>query len=1314
MQVTYVATNQFNVSGDKTGEFQPGRRIKADCGVDGIKYSTVQSSSYSSPFTTVTIAESVLTATLTDVLYGIINVGEEGSFPEHIHSSSEGQGGQIDFANLTNNAFINISDTPATYSGAEGTFLKVMSSGIVFQQADYVTEAEFSTYSGTLQSQIDSKQPAGDYVTETEFTVYSGTLQNQIDGKQPVGNYINDTEFATYSGTHTHDDRYYTESEVDALISSVSGTGGSSSGTTNYSTLGGQGIQSIRVLYKDADEITLKPGHVHINDGSSDTIYTITDELDKQVTSLSTSTWYYVYVDPPESGLTLAAADIEYSSTAPTLNETKHGYYHPTNPGQRCIGAFYSDASGNILNYHTDGRHYSIRTNNNAWQTPSTTWTAFAPSVPFGNSRVIIGVISDYVNATTWLYWRTSSSHESNLIYVTNTSDNDSLVEEIFVNSNKEFEFAYGTSTTNRVYFTTLGFYYPELIYTGPAVTQLSSSLAQTNFSAYELVAEYNLNNETLNETISNVQGDTYDSWFIEFNLENEYAGANRFGARFNNDTGDNYTNRNYGVDTDGTFEGGSTDSQYFLYLVYMSNSPAGYGAATGNSEFYLKSGHERKSITTFNQIDLSRVVSSNWTNTSSEVTSINLFTQQSATGYVRVYKFKRIYLPDTTQVPTGTQELSVEWASTSSLTIGSGKIHINDMTYTMPSSITKSVTGLSASTWYYVYVAPPTSNYILGSANIEYTSTAPSKNEAAKGYYHTTNTTWRCIGAFYSDTSSEVREFYLSGQSRWLFRNYFLTYTDETPSNTWTDQTLVVPLFEKQIVITNALLKYISSAATAYMRTNGSSGSGTYLGQVGASSVSMHISGMFDIEVDSNGIVETKWDVSTANQLFIFSCGYILPDEIYTGIARSSSAPTNVAESTFNAYEFVNEYTFNNETIDIIINNVDGDVNDVWKIEYELYSGGSTGSLHYRFNSDSGNNYYTGYIGESNDGGQFSHSESASTYGNLATCYDVSLVCRGSADLRLNSGRPRTLDSVMTIASTTDAAWHHLNYFSWWNNTVNEVNTIALYSTINMTGTIRVYKFKRVYLPTSIEGANTFLGMTDTPSTYSGTSGYYAQSTGSGIQWAEVQAAGDYLTESEFSTYSGTLQDQLDNHYHDDRYYTESEIDALFTAISGSVESGFEAYELVAEYNLSDETLSETLTGLTGDTDKLWKIEFHFANTDTSNAHLLIRPNGDDTVANYYFIYNGTSGGAANIGATATPAYAAFWVATAPVGDSVSGSANLYLKSGIYRKSVSVYARNEMDERATTRWDNTADEVTSPCGFIQTTTLPDTSVFIN
>jgi hypothetical protein len=62
--VTYVDGDTFTISGDKTSYFATGATVKADCGVDGIKTSTVATATYSAPDTTVNLNSSVLTANL--------------------------------------------------------------------------------------------------------------------------------------------------------------------------------------------------------------------------------------------------------------------------------------------------------------------------------------------------------------------------------------------------------------------------------------------------------------------------------------------------------------------------------------------------------------------------------------------------------------------------------------------------------------------------------------------------------------------------------------------------------------------------------------------------------------------------------------------------------------------------------------------------------------------------------------------------------------------------------------------------------------------------------------------------------------------------------------------------------------------------------------------------------------------------------------------------------------------------------------------------------------------------------------------------
>ncbi len=83
MNASYVSATQFTVAGDQTALFTTGRRVRGDCGVDGYKYGTISTSSYSDPNTTVTLEEEVLTSNLTVVHYGIVDPSAVGSLPDH-------------------------------------------------------------------------------------------------------------------------------------------------------------------------------------------------------------------------------------------------------------------------------------------------------------------------------------------------------------------------------------------------------------------------------------------------------------------------------------------------------------------------------------------------------------------------------------------------------------------------------------------------------------------------------------------------------------------------------------------------------------------------------------------------------------------------------------------------------------------------------------------------------------------------------------------------------------------------------------------------------------------------------------------------------------------------------------------------------------------------------------------------------------------------------------------------------------------------------------------------------------------------------
>ena len=107
-------------------------------------------------------------------------------------------------------------------------------------------------------------------------------------------------------------------------------------------------IKGLEVSYKDADEVYISGGIIHIDDGTTDHLLYASAQITKQLTSLGTDEMRYIYVDPPASGITLAAADIEHDTTAPTYDHAKGGWYHPTTTDWRFIGSNQINSSGDI------------------------------------------------------------------------------------------------------------------------------------------------------------------------------------------------------------------------------------------------------------------------------------------------------------------------------------------------------------------------------------------------------------------------------------------------------------------------------------------------------------------------------------------------------------------------------------------------------------------------------------------------------------------------------------------------------------------------------------------------------------------------------------------------------------------------------------------------------------------------------------------------------------------------------------------------------------------------------------------------------
>lgn len=319
---TYVSATSFTASSDLTTQFTPGRAIRADCGVDGIKYAYVSYSSYAAPTTTVTLE---------------------------------------------------------------------------------------STDSQAITSNL------------------SAVLFSRIQAKEAGGN---------------------------VPLQEVWMNRGFKSGMT--------------LTWKDADEIYVDSGALHIDNGTAENIYCAQSQLTKQLTSLSASTWYAIYVDPPDNGLSLVAADIEYSTTMPTYDQAKRGWYHGTNTDWRCIGFIFSDGSSNIKPFQIFGSEWrctdkSIATDISN-KAPSNTFTTYTFSVPAGATAVVGRLTVTYGNAGANLLYRYvgSSAAGVEIEYITNTKARADWHLTLPIDSSKQVQLAWGGATTNAIYYETIGFHLPK------------------------------------------------------------------------------------------------------------------------------------------------------------------------------------------------------------------------------------------------------------------------------------------------------------------------------------------------------------------------------------------------------------------------------------------------------------------------------------------------------------------------------------------------------------------------------------------------------------------------------------------------------------------------------------------------------------------------------------------------------------------------------------------------------------------------------------------------------------------------------------
>lgn len=216
--------------------------------------------------------------------------------------------------------------------------------------------------------------------------------------------------------------------------------------------------------YKDADEIYIDAGSIHIDDGSAENIYFNPSQITKQLTSLSVSTWYAIYVKPPTNGLTLSSTEIDYAavSSAPTKNQLKRGWYHPSSTSWRCIGFVKTDSSGNILPFIRNGRSILLENNPNVYSgAPSVTWATATMDIPVGEISAIAMMTIFFNNAAAWAVWRKKGSSGSGhyCAFVSSvTGAWGSSPVYMACDSNKQVEVSTSEASANTVYVRNSGY----------------------------------------------------------------------------------------------------------------------------------------------------------------------------------------------------------------------------------------------------------------------------------------------------------------------------------------------------------------------------------------------------------------------------------------------------------------------------------------------------------------------------------------------------------------------------------------------------------------------------------------------------------------------------------------------------------------------------------------------------------------------------------------------------------------------------------------------------------------------------------------
>lgn len=296
-----------------------------------------------------------------------------------------------------------------------------------------------------------------------------------------------------------------------------------------------------------------------------------------------------------------------------------------------------------------------------------------------------------------------------------------------------------------------------------------------TQIHSYELVKEYNLYNQTLDDAIT-IDGENDDLLFIEYDCITNTSNSNVYCQLNSDSTSANYT---MGIISR---DGSSVFGIYYGSIggLIVSNVGATGSHITSNTKLNLKKGGYRISSSesrlyrpdnTDNNLYMCDGV---WKNSAAAVTSLKLTTTSYLTGFIRIYKFVKTHLISSS--PNLLTGLWSKYVDVNTIQVNPGEIEIagvncylSKATNITFSSNLRSGETESATTYYYLYAIKE------GGRNLsfKFSSVAPLMDRYGNtvssfddcdfktSWYHPNEgLTWRYVGIVYNNASSNLVSF--------------------------------------------------------------------------------------------------------------------------------------------------------------------------------------------------------------------------------------------------------------------------------------------------------------------------------------------------------------------------------------------------------------------------------------------------------------------------------------------------------------------------------------------------------------------------